>query len=212
MGNFPAVSRQRDLRAEHVPAGAAPTAYTHLLTGDRAPIGRVHEVGFGVLVGDESNNHFLTQMDADSSMGAKRMLESGRRGPFRSSSGPSRVMDKSAHVSYRRRGHTMEITVRRGVSSYELDTLIGKLAAHRMSTSNSHVFFISRRRKKIGKLSTVDLNKLRELISKTLMGSMQVGLQITDAKQHGILLTEAGHSRAMKHNFRHPKKLVNALA
>jgi len=150
MGNFPAVSRQRDLRAEHVPAGAAPTAYTHLLTGDRAPIGRVHEVGFGVLVGDESNNHFLTQMDADSSMGAKRMLESGRRGPFRSSSGPSRVMDKSAHVSYRRRGHTMEITVRRGVSSYELDTLIGKLAAHRMSTSNSHVFFISRRRKKIG--------------------------------------------------------------
>ena len=180
----------------------AHTSYNHLIQGDLAPIGRVHLVTLGPIVGDEESRHFLSEMDADSNMGAKRMLDAGRRGPFRSSTGASRVMDRSAHVSYRRRGHAIEISVSRGVTDYEMDTLLGKLGAHRLSTTHSHVFILDGRRKKLGSLDRVDLEKLRSMIFKALEKRRQIGILLTDAKHHGILHKPDGHKRDMKNTMR----------
>jgi hypothetical protein len=193
---------RRDLRVENAPEGIGHTSYNHLIQGDLAPIGRVHLVTLGPLVGDEESRHFLADMDADSNMGAKRMLDSGRRGPFRASSGSSRIMDRSAHVLYRRRGHSIEITVLRGVTTYELDTLIGKLGAHRMSTTRTHLFFFDGKKKKLGLLDRVDLEKLRDQIHKALDKRRQIGIEISDEKDRGIMHKPGGHKRAMKASMR----------
>ena len=193
---------RNDLRVENAPTGIAATSYNHLIQGDLAPIGRVHLVTLGPLVGDEESRHFLAEMDADSNMGAKRMLDAGRRGPFRTASGASRVMDRSAHVLYRRRGHSLEITVLRGVTAYELDTLIGKISAHRMSTTESTLIFIDGRRKKLGSLDRVDMVKLRDKIEKALDKRRQIGLEISDRAQRGIMHKAMGHKRAMKTSMR----------
>lgn len=203
---------RRDLRVENSPTGISDyTSYTHLIQGDLAPIGRVHLVTLGPLVGDEESRHFLAEMDADSNMGARRMVDSGRRGPFKTSSGSSRVMERSAHVLYRRRGHSIEITVLRGVSSYELDTLLGKLGAHRLSTVRTHVFFFNGKKRKIGLLDNVDLEKLREQIQKALEKRRQIGIEIADEKQRGILHKPGGHTRAMKASMRSGLELHDAL-
>ena len=191
------------LRVENAPGGlTGHTSYTHLIQGDLAPIGRVHLVGMGPLVGDEESRHFLAEMDADSNMGATRMQDSGRRGPFKGSSGVSRIMDRSAHVLYRRRGHCIEITVHRGASTYELDTLVGKLGAHRLSTVKSHLFFIDGRKKNLGSLDQVDLEKLRTKIDKALDKKRQIGISICDEMQRGIMHKADGHKRAMKASMR----------
>ena len=193
---------RNDLRVENAPTNIRATSYTHLIEGDLAPIGRVHLVTLGPLVGDEESRHFLAEMDADSNMGAKRMLDAGRRGPFKGSSGASRIMDRSAHVTYRRRGHSIEITVHRGVTSYELDTLIGKLGAHRMSTTRSTLFFSDGRKKKMGLLDQIDLEKLREKIENALDKRRQIGIEISDQSHRGIMHKADGHKRAMKASMR----------
>ena len=66
-------------------------------------MGRVHLVGLGPDVGDQHPTHFLSQLDADANMGAQNLRERSRKGPFRSSKGRSRVMNRTAHVTYRRR-------------------------------------------------------------------------------------------------------------
>ena len=191
------------MRVERASTGVSGhTSYNHLIQGDLAPIGRVHLVTLGPLVGDEESRHFLSQMDADSNLGAKRMLDAGRRGPFRNSSGASRVMDRSAHISYRRRGHSIEITILRGVTSYELDTLVGKISAHRLSTVQTTLFFVDGKKRKLGNLDRVDLEKLRDKIRKALEKRRQVGLELSDLRDRGILHKAAGHKRAMKANMR----------
>ena len=189
---------QQNLRVENAPTVTMSTSYNHMIHGDLAPIGRVHLVTMGPLVGDEESRHFLSEMDADSNMGARRTVESGRRGPFRNSSGASRVMDRSAHVMYRRRGYSIEITVMRGITSYEMDQLIGKLGAHRLSTASSQLFLIDGKKKKLGQLDRISLEKLRQMIHKALDKRRQVGLVITDPKQRGILHKPDGHKRGMK--------------
>ena len=198
---------RHNLRVENAPQGViGHTSYTHTIEGDIAPdypaIGRVHLVGLGPLVGDEESRHFLAEMDADSNMGAKMMQEAGRRGPFKMSSGSSRIMDRSAHVLYRRRGLCIEITVHRGVSTYELDTLLGKLGAHRMSTVRTQLFFIDGRRKKLGLLDNINLEKLRDKIHKTLDKKRQIGIAICDERQRGIMHKADGHERGMKASMR----------
>ena len=193
---------RNDLRVENAPTGIASTSYNHLIQGDLAPIGRVHLVTLGPLVGDEESRHFLAEMDADSNMGAKRMLDAGRRGPFKASSGASRIMDRSAHVLYRRRGHSIEITVLRGVTAYELDTLIGKLSAHRLSTTRSTLFFTDGRKKKLGSLDRIDMEKLRDKVQKALDKRRQIGIEISDQSHRGIMHKAGGHKRAMKASMR----------
>ena len=172
------------------------TSYTHLIEGDLAPVGRVHLVSLGPDTGDQRQQHILTQMDADSNMGAQNLRERSRRGPFKRSTGRSRVMDRTAHVSYRRRGHALEITVRRGVTSSEMETLIGKIAAHRLSSSKTGS------RKKMGSLDRVDMEKLREKIYKELGKRPTIGLLLQDVHGKGILHKGYSHSMNFTKNNR----------
>ena len=185
-------------------AERAHQSYTHNIQGDLAPgTGRVHLVSRGPHTGDESENHILTQLDADANMGAKRLVERSRRGPFKSSSGPSRLMDRSAHVSYRRRGRTLEITVSRGVTEHEMETLLGKLGAHRIGTNGSLLFVIKGgSRKKFGSLDRVDMSKLRDMLYKCLEKYRVAGLLVVDTKERGTLHKGYSHSMGMKEAYR----------
>lgn len=191
-----------NLHVQGTVPGSVDTSYTHLIRGDLAPVGRVHLVGLGPDVGDAHENHILTQLDADSNMGANRLVSQSRRGPFKHSSGRSRVMDRSAHVTYRRRGRALEITVRRGVTSYEMDTLIGKLNVHRLATQNCILFMIAGKRSKLGFLDRIDLDKLRNQIHKKLHKKTQIGLLLQDTKQPGILHRGFAHNRTSKGAYR----------
>ena len=179
------------------------TSYTHLIEGDLAPVGRVHLVHIGPHVGDQRDDHILAEMDADANMGAQKLREQSRRGPFKRSEGRSRVMDKSAHVAYRRRGRTLEITISRGVTTYEMETLIGKLGAHRLATHGSFLYIIKgNSRKKIGTLDRVDLNKLRDKIYECLDKYSTAGLLIQDTAERGALHKAYSHGMEMKENYR----------
>ena len=173
------------------------TSYTHLIEGDLAPVGRVHLVSMGDSVGDQRDNHILAQMDADANMGAKTLLQRSRRGPFKNSSGRSRIMAKTAHVSYRRRNNALEITVRRGITNHEMDTLIAKLGAHRLSTRCSYLYIIKGgSKKKIGALSRIKLSVLRMKIYDCLDQYSSVGLLVQDTYGTGAL--HKGYSHGME--------------
>ena len=147
---------------------------------------------------DFSDKHFMLDVDADINEGQKTMVERSRRGPFREQKGASTIMDRSAHVMYRKRGGAFEITVRRGISAFELDTLIGKLGAHRMSTVKTHLFFIDGKKKKLGLLDHVSLEKLRDKIHSALDKRRQIGIELCDEKDRGIMHKASGHKRGMK--------------
>jgi len=199
--DLPKKFRQQSLIVQ--PSAAAMTdhtSYNHLIEGDYAPIGRVHLVALGPDTGDQHEEHFLTQMDADSNMGAQNLRMSSRRGPFRASKGRSRIMDRSAHVSYRRRGHTIEITVRRGISEQEMDNLIGKLSAHRIASQQAILYILSTRRKKMGTLDRIDMKKLRSHIYDELDKRATIGLLVQDVYTKGLLHTGFSHSRMSKSN------------
>ena len=172
------------------------TSYNHLIDGDLAPVGRVHLVKMGN-VGDQRDNHILAQMDADANMGAKTLLQRSKRGPFKRSSGRSRMMSKTAHVSYRRRNGALEITVRRGVTEQEMGTLIAKLGAHRLSTRNAYLYIIKGgSKKKIAALAQVKLEKLRMKIYDCLDKYSTIGLLVQDTYEKGAL--HKGYSHGME--------------
>ena len=171
------------------------TSYTHLIQGDLAPVGRVHLVSMRD-AGDQQNQHILAEMDADANMGAQRLAERSRKGPFKHSTGRSRVMGQSRHVSYRRRGHNLEITVRRGVTDQEMNKLINKLSAHRMSAIETLLYIIASSKKKMGSLDKIDLEKLRLKIYDLLLKRATIGLLIVDIKQRGLLHRGESHTRA----------------
>jgi len=183
------------------------TSYNHMIEGDLAPVGRVHLVSLGPDTGDQRDQHILTQLDADSNMGAQNLRERSRRGPFKASSGRSRVMGRSAHVSYRRRGHALEITVRRGVTDSEMSTLIGKLNAHRISSYKSILILISGSRKKLGTLDRIDMEKLREKIYQQLDKRPTIGLLLQDVQTEGVL--HKGYSHSM--NFAKDAQVLQRL-
>jgi hypothetical protein len=174
-----------------------------MMTGDLAPVGRVHLVKMGPHTGDERDRHILTQMDADSNMGAKKLERQSRRGPFKKSGGRSRVLDRSAHVHYRQRGSALEITIYRGVTDYEMDTLIGKLGAHRVATHGSILFFIKgNSKKKIGLLDQVSMKKVRDKIDECLVKYRVAGLLLQDTEERGALHKAYSHGMQMKENYR----------
>ena len=171
------------------------TSYTHLIEGDLAPVGRVHLVSLGPDVADQRENHILVEMDADSNMGAKRLRERSRRGPFKTSSGRSTILSHSAHVLYRQRGNGIEITVRRGVTDKELDTLMSKLSAHAVGKVNSYLYIIrGGRRKKIGIIGKVSLIKLRQRIEDALDKYRSVGLLLQDLITKGLMHKSDTHT------------------
>ena len=135
-------------------------------------------------------------------MGAQKLRERSRRGPFRASSGSSRIMDSSAHVSYRRRGHALEITVRRGVTGEEIDVLIGKLSMHRLSSQRSELFLITNKRHKLGNLDRTNMDKLRAKIEKELEKRRVIGLLVHDVYGKGLLHKGLSHSLTSRESHR----------
>ena len=172
------------------------TSYNVLASGDIvAPsVGRVHLVGIGAM--GEERDHFLTQMDADANMGAKALRQSSRKGPFRNESGRSRVVSRTAHVVFRLRGKAVDITIRRGVTSHEMDTLIGKLTAHRLSAHQTFVFYVERKSRKLGRLDQIDLEKLRNKIHVGLTKMHAVGVRLMDTETRGAVHRDKTHSMA----------------
>ena len=195
--------QQTALAVETVHKGAEEhTSWNYMMSGSLAPVGRVHLVKLGD-IGDEREQHFMVQMDADSNMGAKKLARQSRRGPFKNSSGRSRVLDRSAHVHYRQRGAGLEITIHRGVTDYEMATLIGKLGAHRVATHGSILFFIKgNSKKKIGLLDQVSLQKVREKIEECLEKYRVAGLLLQDTKRKGAMHKAYSHGMQMKENYR----------
>jgi len=179
------------------------TSYTHLIEGDLAPVGRVHLVKMGSYVGDQRENHIMSQMDADANMGAQSLREQSRRGPFKRSSGRSRIMDRSAHVAYRRRRGAIEITISRGITNHELDTLIAKLGAHRLSTRSAFLYLIKGNSKKlVARLDKVNLEKFRDKIHDCLSKYSTIGLLVQDTFQKGALHKGFSHGMEMKEQMR----------
>ena len=178
------------------------TAYTVLNSGDTMapPVGRVHLVGMGRDA--DPSQHFLTQMDADSNMGAKNSMR--KTGPFKSQSGDSYVMDRSRYTSVRRRGNGIEITVHRGVSGTEVEKLIGRLAAHRLTVHTTYVYLVEgSKRKKLGKLSEIDLEKLKAKIFLLLTKRPNLGIHLIDEADTGGMHTPGLYKRKMDNFSKH---------
>ena len=108
--------------------------FVHLMHTDnnvQRVMGAVHMV---IPARNYSDKHFMIDLEGDINEGQKVLVERAKRGPFKQQGGRSTVMDRSAHVTYRKRAGAFEITVRRGVISGELQQLLSKLSMHRMST------------------------------------------------------------------------------
>ena len=128
-----------------------------------------------------SEKHFMFDIEGDINEGQKVLVERSKRGPFREQRGRSTVMDRSAHVTYRKRRGAFEITVRRGVVNAELQQMLSKLSKHRMHQGGSHVVIIKGgRRYKLGLLTEIDLRYLLDLISECVSTYGNCGLEITE--------------------------------
>ena len=151
--------------------------------GDLAPPrGRAHLVQMGDFADPEK--HFMRQISADSNLGAKSIKRSG---PFKQERGRSHVMSRSANVLYRKRPKGIQITLQRGISGTEMDHLISKLTAHRLSTHSTWVYIIGDKREKYGKLHELDLESFRAKLYSLLSKGKTVGIELVDHAQKGTL-------------------------
>ena len=151
-----------------------------------------------------SDKHFMIDMEGDINEGQKVLVERSKRGPFKQQGGRSTVMDRSAHVTYRKRAGAFEITVRRGVISGELQQLLSKLSMHRMSVHGSHVVIIKgSKRYRLGALADIDLRYLLELVDECLQQYGTCGLELTETRAGSGALYKGGvHSARFKSNAR----------
>ena len=152
------------------------------------------------------DKHFMRDMHGDINEGQKLMVERSKKklGPFRDRGGRSTIMDSSAHVMYRNRSGTMEITVRRNVTTSEIRVLFSKLSAHRMSASGSNVVLIKGgKRFRLGKLSEIDMHYLRKLIEECLAQYGSCGIEITEAQQgRGAMYDRKLHTKRFRASAR----------
>ena len=112
-------------------------------------------------------------------------------------------MARTAHVSYRRRSGALEITVRRGITDSEMDTLIAKLGAHRLSTRSSFLYIIKGGSKKlVSRLSGVNLEKFRSKIYDCLDKYSSIGLLLQDTFSKGALHKGYSHGMEMTESMR----------
>jgi len=144
--------------------------------------GRVHLVSMGDM-GDPVE-HFLSELQptVDANMGRKKS------GPFKHMKGSSLVMDRSRHTSVRKRHDSLEITIRRGVSTYELDSILARLTAHRLGVHSTWVYLLEgSKRYNLGKLAVIDFAKLRKKIQKLLKKRASIGLHLIDEDSMGAM-------------------------
>ena len=132
--------------------------------------------------------HFMHEITEDANMGRRKVEAESRHGPFRDKRGASTTLARSANIRYQVRNRAIHITIQRGVLGRELDVLIGKLAAHRMSVNESRITLVVNGRKiSLGKLDNTDLEGLRETIQRALAKSASIGIMVHDVKPNGSL-------------------------
>ena len=152
--------------------------------GQVPPYGRVHLVQMANIAGPA---HFMNELVQDANETRLRVQRS-RSGPFRGTSGHIKTMARSAHVVYRVRGGVLQITVYRGVIKTEMDVLVGKLGAHRISTEKTICTIVVRgKKRKLGDLQTLDLAALRGAILSSLSKAKTVGISLHDIGKRGSL-------------------------
>lgn len=178
--------------------------HVHLMQTDnnvQPVMGTVHMVrparGF-------NDKHFMHDVEGDINEGQKVLVERSKRGPFKDRTGRSTVMDRSAHISYRKRAGLFEITVRRGVIGSELQQLLSKLSMHRMSVHGSHLVIIKgRKRYRLGPLAEIDMHYLIELVDECIQQYGSCGLEITESRAGtGALYKGAVHKARFKSSAR----------
>jgi len=175
-------------RARQAVSGRPGVQFSGYVGADRGgqvpPFGRVHLVQMANIAGPA---HFMHELVQDANMGRIR-VETSRRGPFRGTSGHIKTMARSTHVVYRVRGGVIQITIYRDVLKTELDVLVGKLGAHRISTDKTVcTLVVGGRKRKLGNLQTLDLSALRGAILKSLSKSKTVGISLHDIGKKGSL-------------------------
>jgi len=153
---------------------------------------------------DFSDKHFMFDVEGDINEGQKVLVERSKRGPFRDQSGRSTVMDRSAHVTYRKRAGAFEITVRRGVIASEMRQLLSKLSMHRMSVHGSHIVIIKgNKRFRLGPLDEINFKYLSELIDECIQQYGSCGLEITETQAgRGALYKAHAHGARFKSKAR----------
>ncbi len=179
------VHHERTERPSALGAQALFRGYTHNVGSNVAPMGRVHLVSMAQHAGPR---HFMQELTEDANMGRRKVEAESRHGPFRNHRGDYKTLARSASIRYQVRNRAIHITIQRAVESRELDVLIGKLGAHRMSVTGSRLTIIVDGKKiRLGKLEDTDLEKLRETIQRALARRSTVGIMIHDVKPNGAL-------------------------
>lgn len=172
------------------------TSYRRAESGDMLPpeTGRVHLVRPGDLA--DPMEHFMRGMEptADSNMGRKKT------DPFKNVKGRSLVMSQSRFTSVRKRNSALEITMRRGATAQEIDNVIARLTAHRLAVHSTWVYLmVGSKSHRIGKLASIDFDKLRRKIYSMFAKHSAVGLHIVDENSVGPMHRHDAHTlRSMK--------------
>jgi len=201
------------LRADAVHKGTLHHIHAlHLLQTDNnvAPVmGRVHMVrpaaGF-------SDKHFMVDMRGDINAGHRVMVEKSKRGPFRDRGGRSTIMDSSAHIMYRNRRGTFEITVRRNVTGAEYDQMMSKLSMHRMYHQGTRVTIVKGSKKfALGFLRDLDLNYIVGLVSDCVGQYGHCGLELSEELSGtGPIYKSGSHGLKFKSNSRRKRGAIHA--
>ena len=199
------------MRADVVAPADYDTGFVHLLQTDnnvQPLMGAVHMVAPSA---NFSDKHFMLDVDGDINEGQRAVLERARRGPFGDQVGRSTIMDRSAHVQYRKRTGVFEITVRRGVHQNEMQMLLSKLRMHRMSIGGSHVTIVKgNKRYRLGLLSSLDLDYLVKLVDECIGTYGNCGLEIVEnVAGTGALYKKHVHSARFKSQSRRRKGLAH---
>ena len=179
------VHHERTERPSALGAQALFRGYTHNVGSNVAPMGRVHLVSMAQHAGPR---HFMQELTEDANMGRRKVEAESRHGPFRNHRGDYTTLARSASIRYQVRNRAIHITIQRAVESRELDVLIGKLGAHRMSVNHSRItLIVSGKKMRLGKLDQTDLEGLRETVQRALTRNTSIGIMIHDEKPNGAL-------------------------
>ena len=109
------------------------------------------------------------------------------------------VLDRSAHVMYRRRHRTMEVTVKRGVSESEMDLLMSKILAQQVSAPGCLVVMVKgNKRYPMGPVSGVRVKTLRSLVYECLDKYSTCGLHLVEGGKVGSMAKKLVNSAAFK--------------
>jgi hypothetical protein len=186
-------------------------AHRHLLQTDnnvQPVMGRVHMVR---PQRNYSDKHFMIDVEGDINEGQKKAVERSKRGPFRDQSGRSTIMDRSAHIVYRKRYGTFEITIRRGVLDGELQQMLSKLSLHRTHQHGSRVTLVKgSRRYRLGTLTELDLRHLLDLVAECVSQYGNCGLEIVETKPgSGPLYKSGAHRAGFKAKTRRKKGVLH---